>query len=61
MRVNRDHEWTKREHLAICGYILYSVCNKNTKSNPAERANSLQELCQPEQVGLLQRAGFLEL
>lgn len=54
MRLNQDHDWIKREHLAICGYILYNVCNK-TKSNPDDMASSLQEPSQPEKAGLLQR------
>lgn len=59
MWLNQDNEWIKREHLAICGYILYNVCNK--KSDAVDMANSLQELCQPKKVDLLQRGRLLEL
>lgn len=31
MWLNQDHELVKCEHLAICGYMLCNVCNKNHK------------------------------
>lgn len=33
----------------------------NKKSDPVDMANSLQELCQPKKVDLLQRGRLLEL